>query len=49
MQKGLRLPCTCVLIGGVKLGRGLGLYPEEANTGATESIQYIDAQSSMMI
>jgi hypothetical protein len=36
---------------GVDLGRGLGLYREEANTGkeTTHSIQCIDAQSSMMI
>jgi hypothetical protein len=36
---------------GIDLGRGLGLYREEANTGkeTTHSIQCIDAQSIMMI
>jgi hypothetical protein len=36
---------------GVDLGRGLGLYRQEANIGkeTTHSIQCIDVQSSMML
>jgi hypothetical protein len=54
-SKGVTLALFVVIVVlisiGVELGRGLGLYREEANTRkeTTHSTQCIEAQSSMMI